>query len=178
MASLLSEEIRLAEPALLAGVAFLLLLVERLLLVEVVLLVDVERVLLVIAKAFSTLAPKPEKQLEVKGRMRARMREERARWRKMTTTTKRALEERLSWSVLATSCSFNQASWFAKKVLLEEHSGSGLELRLQWRRWMRELVKSWRRCKMSQMPFEPPRLRSQVIKASHQSMRASQITST
>ena len=66
----------------------------------------------------------------------------------------------------------------AKKVLLEEHSGSGLELRLQWRRWMRELVKSWRRCKMSQMPFEPPRLRSQVIKASHQSMRASQITST
>ena len=51
----------------------------------------VERVsILVIEIAFSTFVPKPEKQLEVKGRRRAR-------WKKITTTTKRALERMLNW---------------------------------------------------------------------------------
>ena len=50
-----------------------------------------ERVsILVIEIAFSTFVPKSEKQLEVKGRRRAR-------WKKITTTTKRALERMLNW---------------------------------------------------------------------------------
>ena len=50
-----------------------------------------ERVsILVIEIAFSTFVPKPEKQLEVKGRRRAR-------WNKITTITKRALERMLNW---------------------------------------------------------------------------------
>ena len=104
------------------------------------------------------------------------MRVARTRWTKRTTTTSRALVVKFIWSVLATSCSFSQASLFAKN--LSEHSSSGFELRLQSTRWLRELVTLSRRCKMSQMPLEPPRLRSQASKAFHQSSRVSQITST
>ena len=60
----------------------------------------------------------------MRGRMKARMRAEMARWTKMTTIVNAALEVKYNWSVLATSCSFSQSSWFAKKVL--EQSGSGL----------------------------------------------------
>ena len=60
-----------------------LLLADRVLLVEPVLLVErvllVEPVLLVIATTFSTLVPKMEKQLQVKGRRTVRIRAERAR---------------------------------------------------------------------------------------------------
>ena len=110
MVSLLPDGI---DPALLLEDR-VLLLEDRVLLVERVLLA--EPVLLVIATTFSTLAPKLEKQLQVKGRRTAMMRAERVRWTKITTTTRSALEAEFNWSVLVTSCSFSQASWFAKKV--------------------------------------------------------------
>ena len=101
-----------------------------------------ERVsILVIEIAFSTFVPNPEKQLEVKRRRRAG-------WKKITTTTTRALERMLHWLAWQRPAHSAKQADFAKKVL---------ELGLQWRRWMRELVKSWRHCKMSQMPFKPPR---------------------
>merc|ERR1719445_274756 len=83
----------------------------------------------------------------------------------------------LIWSKLARSCSFNQESRFAKREDSLQ-AGSGFELMLQSTRWIRWLVVSSRRCKRSQMPREPPKLRSQRSKASHQDSRVSQITST
>ena len=97
------------------GIDPALLLEDRVLLLEDRVLL-VEPVLLVIATTFSTLAPKLEKQLQVKGRRTAMTRAERARWTEITTTTSRASEAKFNWSVLVTSCSFSQASWFANKV--------------------------------------------------------------